>query len=148
MTDIETVTALGYDPENPWQPVRCADCKTILRHPGDAACESCEVIAETMHCARQMDGARRCHGCGGAGLLAAAGAQAVCALCGGLGEVPDQSLSQQRAQVLADLDGRNKCRVCGCTDEDCYACIQRTGVPCGWVEPDLCSACDVQVVLA
>lgn len=34
-----------------------------------------------------------------------------------------------------------KCRVCGCTDYDCRQCIERTGEPCYWVEPDLCSAC-------
>lgn len=34
-----------------------------------------------------------------------------------------------------------KCRVCGCTDEDCRQCIKKTGHPCHWVERDLCSAC-------
>jgi hypothetical protein len=33
------------------------------------------------------------------------------------------------------------CRVCGCTDDDCSQCIEKTGVPCHWVEHDLCSAC-------
>jgi hypothetical protein len=33
------------------------------------------------------------------------------------------------------------CRVCGCTDEDCSDCVERTGEPCYWVGPDLCSAC-------
>lgn len=33
------------------------------------------------------------------------------------------------------------CRRCGCTDDDCSACVARTGSPCHWVEPDLCSAC-------
>jgi hypothetical protein len=33
------------------------------------------------------------------------------------------------------------CRVCGCTDDDCSQCIEKTGEPCTWVEPDLCSAC-------
>lgn len=33
------------------------------------------------------------------------------------------------------------CRMCGCTDDDCSGCIQRTGQPCYWVEDDLCSAC-------
>lgn len=33
------------------------------------------------------------------------------------------------------------CRVCGCTDADCRGCIERTGLPCHWVEADLCSAC-------
>ncbi len=34
------------------------------------------------------------------------------------------------------------CRDCGCTEEDCRDCIERTGEPCHWVEEDLCSACD------
>jgi hypothetical protein len=34
-----------------------------------------------------------------------------------------------------------KCRKCGCTDLDCSGCVERTGLPCFWVEPDLCSAC-------
>lgn len=33
------------------------------------------------------------------------------------------------------------CRVCGCTDDDCSNCIEKTGVACFWVEEDLCSAC-------
>ena len=33
------------------------------------------------------------------------------------------------------------CRVCGCTDNDCRQCIEKTGGPCWWVQPDLCSAC-------
>lgn len=36
------------------------------------------------------------------------------------------------------------CRVCGCTDDDCRQCIERTGEPCYWVEEDLCSACEAQ----
>ena len=34
-----------------------------------------------------------------------------------------------------------RCRVCGCTDDDCRQCIAKTGAPCHWVEKDLCSAC-------
>ena len=34
-----------------------------------------------------------------------------------------------------------RCRICGCTDNDCSKCIERTGEPCHWVEDDLCSAC-------
>jgi hypothetical protein len=33
------------------------------------------------------------------------------------------------------------CRECGCTDDDCSGCIERTGMPCHWVTMDLCSAC-------
>lgn len=36
-----------------------------------------------------------------------------------------------------------QCRVCGCTDDDCTECVERTGQPCWWVEPDLCSGCVV-----
>lgn len=35
-----------------------------------------------------------------------------------------------------------RCQVCGCTDDDCLDCIQRTGEPCRWVALDLCSACE------
>ncbi len=42
---------------------------------------------------------------------------------------------------LAHDDVRS-CRKCGCTDLDCRGCIERTGVPCHWVEKDLCSACE------
>jgi hypothetical protein len=34
-----------------------------------------------------------------------------------------------------------RCRICGCTDDDCHQCIEKTGEPCHWVEDDLCSAC-------
>jgi hypothetical protein len=37
--------------------------------------------------------------------------------------------------------GKRRCRVCGCTDDDCHQCIEKTGKPCYWVEEDLCSAC-------
>lgn len=43
-------------------------------------------------------------------------------------------------QSAADAAVRN-CRVCGCSDIDCSACILRTGAPCLWVREDLCSAC-------
>lgn len=35
------------------------------------------------------------------------------------------------------------CHVCGCTDDDCHQCIQRTGQPCAWANPEhtLCTAC-------
>ena len=34
-----------------------------------------------------------------------------------------------------------RCRACGCWDLDCSGCVARTGLPCHWVEKDLCSAC-------
>lgn len=35
------------------------------------------------------------------------------------------------------------CRVCGCTEENCTQCVEKTGKPCHWVntEKTLCSAC-------
>lgn len=33
------------------------------------------------------------------------------------------------------------CRSCGCTEADCSRCVERTGTPCSWAEPGLCSAC-------
>lgn len=34
-----------------------------------------------------------------------------------------------------------RCRVCGCTDDDCSQCIAAQGYPCHWIEDDLCSRC-------
>lgn len=39
------------------------------------------------------------------------------------------------------IDPPQKCRVCGCTEDNCAQCIEKTGGPCHWIEPDLCSAC-------
>ena len=39
-------------------------------------------------------------------------------------------------------DEGKSCRLCGCTDADCRQCIERSGEPCHWVTPDLCSACE------
>jgi len=33
------------------------------------------------------------------------------------------------------------CRVCGCTDDNCSQCIEKTGKSCDWVEEDLCGLC-------
>jgi ParB/RepB/Spo0J family partition protein len=33
------------------------------------------------------------------------------------------------------------CRKCGCTEDDCSQCIEKTGRPCHWIAEDLCSAC-------
>lgn len=45
------------------------------------------------------------------------------------------------AELAAFERGEGVCRVCGCTDDDCSQCVEKTGAPCHWVEPDLCSAC-------
>lgn len=34
-----------------------------------------------------------------------------------------------------------KCKVCGCTSNNCAQCIAKTGKPCHWIAPNLCSAC-------
>lgn len=35
------------------------------------------------------------------------------------------------------------CLQCGCTEDDCSACIAATGEPCYWVSNNLCSACAI-----
>lgn len=54
------------------------------------------------------------------------------------GETPEVKKAQEQ-----------RCRECGCTNHDCRQCIQRTGVPCHWVEDDLCSACkpEIKIIL-
>jgi len=41
---------------------------------------------------------------------------------------------------------KRKCRICGCTDDDCHQCIEKKGKPYRWIENDLCSACKTTVV--
>ena len=57
-----------------------------------------------------------------------------------------RSTKKDLLSIRADIkvvfaDGARVCRACGCTDQDCRACIQRTGKPCHWVEAELCSVC-------
>lgn len=59
----------------------------------------------------------------------------------GLTEEPEEADSADDTDTNADTFVVPTCRVCGCTDDDCSGCVERTGEPCHWVEPDLCSAC-------
>ena len=43
--------------------------------------------------------------------------------------------------LVVEIDEKELCRVCGCTDEDCYCCYEHSGNVCYWTEPDLCSTC-------
>ncbi len=36
---------------------------------------------------------------------------------------------------------KRTCSGCGCTDDNCSQCVEKTGEPCYWVSEDLCSAC-------
>lgn len=50
------------------------------------------------------------------------------------------------AEAVIDLPAGSmivpgRCRICGCTDNDCSQCIEKTGNPCHWISEDLCSAC-------
>lgn len=54
------------------------------------------------------------------------------------GEVEDDEEFSPEFEHVFDV---RKCRLCGCTDNDCRQCIKKTGQPCHWVEIDLCSAC-------
>ncbi len=40
-----------------------------------------------------------------------------------------------------------KCKICGCTDDNCLQCIEKTGGPCYWFAPNFCSACAAEVGL-
>ena len=45
------------------------------------------------------------------------------------------------ASDAPECDEVRRCRVCGCTDENCARCVAKIGRPCEWREADLCSAC-------
>lgn len=49
--------------------------------------------------------------------------------------------AMRAGQVVAVSRAAGICRACGCTDDDCSGCIERTGAPCSWTAPDFCSAC-------
>ncbi len=38
--------------------------------------------------------------------------------------------------------GIKKCKICGCTDDDCTQCVKAQGKVCTWVTNELCSRCD------
>lgn len=57
---------------------------------------------------------------------------------------PERCAADLRAALGSS--GVRQCRLCGCTDENCAQCVIRTGEPCSWVEPDLCSACPSSAV--
>lgn len=44
--------------------------------------------------------------------------------------------------MITDIRERDrKCRICGCTNDDCRQCAEVQGFACYWVEDDLCSRC-------
>ena len=64
------------------------------------------------------------------------GLEIVCPLVG-----IDLEEIRKELSVAKAKPGPGVCRVCGCTDDNCSQCVEKTGEPCYWVEPDLCSAC-------
>ncbi len=90
----------------------CDYCRNNRRH----RCDGCGVVGELRDMRHTEDGQLICQGC--------------CAAAARAADRRDHGDG-----------GVQACRVCGCTDDDCSGCIERTGQPCHWVEPDLCSAC-------
>jgi hypothetical protein len=63
-------------------------------------------------------------------------------------EILELELSFRTEEELVDLiewaiaePHTGKCRRCGCTDDDCSGCVERSGQPCWWIGPNICSAC-------
>lgn len=49
--------------------------------------------------------------------------------------------------LLATIEPElERCSVCDCTEQDCSQCVERTGEPCHWTGPGLCSACAERMV--
>lgn len=59
---------------------------------------------------------------------------------------PDEQAAPNKRKINARRTKQRKCRICGCTDEDCRQCIEKTGFACHWVEEDLCSACNINTM--
>lgn len=60
---------------------------------------------------------------------------------------PDDGIARRALTLIwKAMDGNTRtCRQCGCTDDDCSKCIEKTGEPCHWVTEDLCSSCAMQL---
>jgi hypothetical protein len=54
---------------------------------------------------------------------------------------PIKRVAIRIAASLVTLPG--ECMLCGCREDDCSECIQKTGEPCFWVNQEctICSAC-------
>lgn len=52
-----------------------------------------------------------------------------------------EGIVRAAVRLMRGDDEPAACRECGCTEDDSSGCIELTGAPCSWVEPDLCSAC-------
>lgn len=48
--------------------------------------------------------------------------------------------------VIEQEKPKRTCRICGCTDDDCRQCIEKTGDSCHWIDADLCSACEEEAM--
>jgi hypothetical protein len=88
-----------------------------------------------------------CSECDGAGETESLDGRVSCDECQGLRYRsnppygwPDGGLNLDDATPVPERSVQT-CRVCGCTDDDCSQCIERTGAPCCWEEHGLCSAC-------
>lgn len=57
---------------------------------------------------------------------------------------PSRSASTSGGLTVPGTQDGPKRRVCGCFDDDCSDCLARTGEPCFWAEPDLCSGCALE----
>lgn len=56
-------------------------------------------------------------------------------------EMCDQCRYKTKCEIALHPEWYRMCRVCGCTDDIFFECVQVEGKPCYWVEPDLCSRC-------
>lgn len=54
-------------------------------------------------------------------------------------EAAPETVTESEEERRQEGGGGGVCRSCGCTES--RACIHPELGPCGWVEPDLCSAC-------
>jgi ParB/RepB/Spo0J family partition protein len=59
----------------------------------------------------------------------------------GTGKGKGKAKAAPQDEPAATAEAERTCRVCGCTEANCAQCVEKTGEPCHWVAPDLCSAC-------
>ncbi len=50
-------------------------------------------------------------------------------------------LAQEEDRYVQKHGVVQRCHFCGCTEDDCQRCVERTGFPCSWHDTKTCSAC-------
>lgn len=135
ITNSKFVNVVITNYRQDWEYPAACNIITAETHGASAVlCDACiEAKAQILHVIEIRDGQIILHPVSDLEEL-----DEECHLCG-------NAITQTEAIALGMcpdcFDEQPRCRICGCTDDDCSQCVAAQGYPCHWVEDDLCSRC-------